>query len=361
MVWGNGSSILQAKYTQSTNSWSGVSNLGSGVEPHISVTGGSSGTIDPAKAKFVFRDQASFPYPVKTQSQPAFQKVAEGGEELPETYARRITLSDSLSGAGFLIELEIPKVKTVGGDLYELPFVVTNDTLLNLTLDNLAAYLNTQSGTLPLDADSLILDVKIHSRNAASLKDSGSPALVPRLKIQPEQVPALAQSVDLADLAVTPKLTQRKGVALLALKGQVVHLELEVAGLNKTRRSLIPVLTHVHYIDQVPALTKGTLDNIGTLAETPLEFGLEQNYPNPFNPSTVISYAIPKAAFVTLRIYNLRGQQITTLVEKEHLAGRYQVQWDGRNHHGQSVAAGMYFYRLEAGDVRQVKRMVLVR
>ncbi len=361
MVWGNGSSILQAKYTQSTNSWSGVSNLGNGVEPNISVTGGSSGTIDPAKAKFVFRDQASFPYPVKTQSQPAFQKVAEGEEFLPEIYARRISVTDTLNGAGFLVELEIPKVKTAAGDLYELPFVVTNDTLLNLSLDNSASYFNTQSGTLPLDADSLILDVKIHSRNAASLKDSGSPGLVPRLKIQPEQVPALAQSVDLADLAVTPKLTQRQSVGLQTLKGQLVHLELEVTGLNKARPSLIPVLTHVHYIDQVPALTKGTLDNIGTLAETPLEFGLEQNYPNPFNPSTVISYAIPKAAFVSLRIYNLRGQQITTLVEKEHLAGRYQVQWDGHDQSGLPVAAGLYFYRVEAGDFSQVKRMILVK
>ncbi len=358
LVWSNGVDVYQAKYTYSTNSWSGASNLGSGVDPQISTSGGA---YTPSKAKYIFRNGSTFPYALNIQSGPAFQKVAEGEGSLSETYARRISISDTLTGAGFLVELEIPKVKSTNGDLYELPFVVTNDTLLNLSLDNLAGYLSTQSGTLPLEADSLILDVKIHSQNAASLKESRNAALVPRLKIKAEQVPALTQTIDLPNLDQTPILAMRKSVGLQTLKGQPVRLEFEVAGLNKTRPNLIPVLTHVHYLEKAPALTKGTLDNLGTLVEIPQEFGLEQNYPNPFNPSTVIRYAIPKSSLVTLRIFNLRGQEIATLVEKEHLAGHYEAQWDGRDHRGQPVAAGMYFYQLTAGDFRQVKRMVMVK
>lgn len=143
---------------------------------------------------------------------------------LPETYARRISATDTLTGAGFLVELETPKVKTITGDLYEMPFVVTNDTLLNLSLNNLAGYLNTQSGTLPLDSDSLILEMKIHSKNAASLGASGNAALRPTLKIRPHQNPGSAVPIVLADLSKTPKVSKRLGVSLQALKGQLVYL-----------------------------------------------------------------------------------------------------------------------------------------
>ncbi|NIX02339.1 MAG: T9SS type A sorting domain-containing protein [Phycisphaerae bacterium] len=356
VVWTDATDVLQAKYTESSNSWSGVSNLGAGVEPHISTSGGD---IEPEQAKYIYRDASGFPYALNTQSGAAFQKVIAGDNVLPETYARRISATDTLTGAGFLVELEIPKVKTAGGDLYELPFVATNDTLLNLSLDNLAPYLNTQSGTLPLDSDSLILNIKIDSRDAVSLSTAGD--LIPTVTLQPEGVAESAVSLALANFKETPKLTRRKSLALQALEGQAVHLEVKMAGLNKTRSSLIPVLTHVHYLNQGTQLTKGVLADRGTLIEGPSEFSLAQNYPNPFNPSTVIRYALPQPGFVTLRVYNVQGQEIVTLVEKEQLAGRYQVQWDGLDRRSAPVAAGLYFYRLEAGEFRDVKRMVLLK
>ncbi|NIR48145.1 MAG: T9SS type A sorting domain-containing protein [Phycisphaerae bacterium] len=356
VVWTDGTDVLQAKYTESSNSWSGVSNLGAGVDPHISTSGGD---IEPDKAKYIYRDASSFPYALNTQSGAAFQKVIAGGNVLPETYARRISATDTLTGAGFLVELETPKVKTTSGNLYELPFVVTNDTLLNLSLNNLAPYLNTQSGTLPLDSDSLIFEVKIHSKDAALLGTAGN--LIPTVTVRPDATPGLALPVQLANLKVTPKLIQRKSVGLRTLKGQMMHLEMEMQGLNKNRSSLIPVLTHVHYINQGTQLTKGVLDDRGTLIEVPSQFSLAQNYPNPFNPSTVIRYALPQPRFVTLRVYNVQGQEIVTLVEKEQLAGRYQVQWDGLDRRGAPVAAGLYFYRLEAGEFRAVRRMVLLK
>ncbi|NIR50884.1 T9SS type A sorting domain-containing protein [candidate division KSB1 bacterium] len=150
-------------------------------------------------------------------------------------------------------------------------------------------------------------------------------------------------------------------MALQALQGQAVQLEVKMEGLDKARSSLIPVPTHVHYINQDTQLTKGVLDNRGTLIEVPKEFSLAQNYPNPFNPSTVIRYALPQPGFVTLRVYNVQGQEIMALVEKEQLAGRCQVQWNGLDRRGAPVAAGLYFYRLEAGEFRAVKRMVLLK
>jgi type IX secretion system substrate protein len=77
----------------------------------------------------------------------------------------------------------------------------------------------------------------------------------------------------------------------------------------------------------------------------PNSFVLEQNYPNPFNPSTIIEFSIPKTEFVTLKIYNVLGQEVVTLVSEELKVGKYQFTWDAG-----FLASGAYLYRLQAGD-----------
>jgi hypothetical protein len=85
-----------------------------------------------------------------------------------------------------------------------------------------------------------------------------------------------------------------------------------------------------------------------TVAEIPTTFGLMQNYPNPFNPTTTIRYALPQAATVTLRVYNILGQEVATLVNESQGAGYHTIVWNGRNQYGAQVATGVYLYRLEA-------------
>jgi hypothetical protein len=91
-------------------------------------------------------------------------------------------------------------------------------------------------------------------------------------------------------------------------------------------------------------------------AELPVEFILEQNYPNPFNPSTTIEFALPKSAFVTLKVYNLRGEEVATLVAEQRSAGIHRCNWNARG-----LASGVYLYRLETGDFVQVKKLILMR
>ncbi len=90
-------------------------------------------------------------------------------------------------------------------------------------------------------------------------------------------------------------------------------------------------------------------------------YELAQNYPNPFNPSTTIRFALPEAAEVSLKIYDIAGQLVQTLVGGVIEAGRHQVVWDGTNQHGVLVASGIYFYQLRAGAFKQVRKMSLVR
>jgi len=93
----------------------------------------------------------------------------------------------------------------------------------------------------------------------------------------------------------------------------------------------------------------------------PKAYQLFQNYPNPFNPATTISYSIPRNSEVHLFIFNVLGQRIATLVNKKQLAGRYTVQWRGRNDQGLKVPSGVYFYRIRAGDFVDTKKMLLLK
>ncbi len=93
----------------------------------------------------------------------------------------------------------------------------------------------------------------------------------------------------------------------------------------------------------------------------PSTFELQQNFPNPFNPETVISYSLSRPSPVTLSIYNLLGQEITTLANETQAAGTHSIVWNGRDRDGRPVASGVYFYRLRAGDVEQTKKMILLK
>lgn len=99
-------------------------------------------------------------------------------------------------------------------------------------------------------------------------------------------------------------------------------------------------------------------DNTPPLAKT---FELRQNAPNPFNPSTVIEYTVPHQTPVTMKIFNILGQKVRTLVSETKSAGSYRVEWNGTDDAGRPVAGGIYLYRLKADDYTKSKKMVLLK
>ncbi len=98
--------------------------------------------------------------------------------------------------------------------------------------------------------------------------------------------------------------------------------------------------------------------NLSTLSD---EFTLRQNYPNPFNPVTEIVYSLPKSTYVKLAIYNILGQKVVTLIDGQRKAGTHHVFWYGTDEGGQAVATGIYLYRLEAGNFKESRKMLLLR
>jgi hypothetical protein len=88
----------------------------------------------------------------------------------------------------------------------------------------------------------------------------------------------------------------------------------------------------------------------------PTDYALYQNHPNPFNSSTTIHYAIPTTSYITLKIFNLLGKEIATLVNGKQSAGKYEVQWNSVD-----LPSGVYVYRLEAGDFVATKKLILMK
>jgi hypothetical protein len=93
----------------------------------------------------------------------------------------------------------------------------------------------------------------------------------------------------------------------------------------------------------------------------PREYMLAQNYPNPFNPSTVIRFALPRSGDMSLKVYNIVGQEVSNLVSGHLPAGAFRATWDGTDMNGKAVSSGVYFYRLIAGDFVEIKKMLLMK
>ena len=88
----------------------------------------------------------------------------------------------------------------------------------------------------------------------------------------------------------------------------------------------------------------------------PTAYSLHNNFPNPFNPATTISYDLPRQSIVSLKVYNIVGEEIATLVNPEQTAGRYQIDWNASE-----LASGVYFYRIQAAEFVDVKKMILLK
>jgi hypothetical protein len=93
----------------------------------------------------------------------------------------------------------------------------------------------------------------------------------------------------------------------------------------------------------------------------PTRYSLSQNYPNPFNPVTTIAYSLPEQSHVMLEIFNILGQRVRTLLGAFQSAGYHRITWDGKDDQGKDVSSGIYFYRLEAGDFTDSKKMVILK
>jgi hypothetical protein len=151
--------------------------------------------------------------------------------------------------------------------------------------------------------------------------------------------------LDGSDLAVSIQLP---AIGLLAV-GNVDHddaIEICIASAESV------------YVYEAPFITTDVHESVHQAR--PNEFSLHQNYPNPFNPETVIHFTVPKRSGVKLTIYDVSGRRVRSFV-RNCQPGTHGVMWDGKNSSGETVASGVYFYRLTTGDYEETRKMVLLR
>ena len=94
---------------------------------------------------------------------------------------------------------------------------------------------------------------------------------------------------------------------------------------------------------------------------SPETFALHQNYPNPFNPETNISYDLSKDGATSIAVYDMRGTLVKTLINGLQSSGYKSVQWNATNNQGEPVSAGVYLYKIQAGDFVDTKKMILLK
>jgi Ca-activated chloride channel homolog len=139
---------------------------------------------------------------------------------------------------------------------------------------------------------------------------------------------------------------------LIARVGEQKELVDQVISLSMKYSVLTPYTAFL--VVEPMSVTGGTV--VPPLSDIPVSFSLAQNYPNPFNPSTTITYSVPRRTIVLVRIFNALGQEVALLVNELKEAGTYQLTWNASN-----VPSGIYFYRLQAGEYVETKKMVLLR
>jgi hypothetical protein len=141
--------------------------------------------------------------------------------------------------------------------------------------------------------------------------------------------------------------------------GQVATVRFELGGSGNAVVKLAKSV--IRGADNENVNTGTSLADASTEIEVPVTYVVKQNHPNPFNPITDISYGLPISTQVSIKVYNVRGQLVKTLVDSYQPAGMHRVQWDATNESGARVASGVYFYRFETVDFQKTIKMTLLK
>ena len=201
-------------------------------------------------------------------------------------------------------------------------------------------------GTFAVDLGGVQLTIEYDSQE--SVLTPLLPSHLQDLQIFSAQKDGLVK-VGILDMKGNSYIPAGSRLDLLILESKSVkstNLKIKEAILADRKGSVIPV----------KILTDGEKEEL-----RPKSFTLFQNYPNPFNPQTQIRYAIPKDCDVKVTIYNLLGQRVRILVDERQRAGSKTVHWDGKDEQGVEVASGIYFYKIQAEEFVQTKKMLLLK
>jgi len=189
-----------------------------------------------------------------------------------------------------------------------------------------------------------------HSSDIRSLDEQNG---VWSVSISSASDPGPVQFSAAVDGSIPPEIS----VAVLDIQTRKIYTDVLVNPFTIDER--LNLAYELKFVAGDPAYVESMLLEI--LSQIPSEFSLGQNYPNPFNPITRLDYLLPRRSDVSIRVYNMLGQEIITLLEQEQSYGKYSVLWNGLDKSGKQVASGVYFTELRAGSIRKTRKMLLLK
>ncbi|HTX18900.1 MAG TPA: polysaccharide deacetylase family protein [Bacteroidota bacterium] len=228
--------------------------------------------------------------------------------------------------------------------------------------------LDKEKGASPLPSDTLrasLAYLKAHQEIfwvapfgvvAKYIKERNS-ASVSELSIHPDSIvvqvtDTLDNSIYNCPLTIRRLLPAGWDSSIVIENGKLLNSQIvEIGGTKYVMFDVIPQRANSVLLKKAASVTRRVQQT-----ESPVAFSLSQNYPNPFNPTTIIAFQIPASCWVTLKLYNILGQEVAVLVNDRREAGRYESVLDAS-----SLSSGAYFYRLQAGDYLSTRRLLVLR
>lgn len=319
------------------------------------------------------RQNTTLPKQIYTgQSTPPLYTIVLNSDYLPKgdllvdgEIRRAAEIADTSDNSYLRIELSEPVITLTSGDVIKMPFKEYNysDTL-GLTTENIFDYLQTELINIPNNAQSVTFKVEINASQPDTLSDG-------TLNTDP-QTPFRTINFRLIVRDSSNILLNNIGNYLLnnpsGLHNYIREFTINASILRRKNVWMIPNInlsgtfnqnnlyfTLVNVSIEGDSLGKGSPQSDGK-SNIPTDFSLGQNYPNPFNPITQIDYSLVNDGLVTLKIFDVLGKEVTTLVNEEKSAGKHSVKFDAS-----SLSSGIYFYQLKTKDFVNTKKMILLK
>jgi M6 family metalloprotease-like protein len=319
-----------------------------GVEASLSVAN-PPGAI----AEAVWRSAGSVPYTVTVGPSGGLNKA---GSEDDYVYHRRIVYTANNTARLMLQVDQVEVIDSAGKSL--LPFApVGKDSLFT---SELAEALSFRNIILPDNADSLALTVFLYGKDAGRLRKNQDLALFAAFELSAIRAEATPVIIPLPAISTDGEFKQAVRLIFPAqsLRAQAANLVPKFSNVETTTSQ--GALLHIYEAVEKNAQKADQLP-IRLVANNPSQALAMRVHPNPFNPSTQVYFTMPVTGVAKLRLFNLRGQFVRTLLHEHRSAGEHMVMWDGRNDRGLSAASGVYFICFEAGREVKVSKVMLVR
>ncbi len=309
-------------------------------------------SIGSSSAKYVYTNGSYSPFSVEMSTE-TLSKENES-ENVEKYYSRSVAFIESDES---FVEYILHDIKLIKKDNSEAVVNLIPAELTDKSLTLVDAFSLQVSDYVDIDKDviAIAVDYNINSSNSEKVVNDVEKPVSHFIKITDQDGKELINSTKIIDISQENEIFNKQSISVpvSGISGKV-KISTLLNGFEVKKETIVS-LGHL-YNFSLQEIEKSEIELNKISEASPSEFTLEQNYPNPFNPTTSITYQLPQNGHVTLKIYNSLGQEVKELVNGYEEPGSYTVNFDAAN-----LPSGIYFYKLQSGNITAVKKMLLLK